>query len=40
MSQIAVDHFLEGIQTLTERMKREYDLTLAEALGCLECIKH
>ena len=36
---VAVEHFAEELSRLIERMRMEYDITYAEAVGVIELFK-
>ena len=39
MSKESVDRFCEAIEKQIQYFAKEYDMTIAEAVGCLEVIK-
>lgn len=39
MTQRATEHFAQELGLLMKRFRQEYELTYAEALGCLELAK-
>lgn len=39
MGTRAVDHFVKELELLILRTRQEYELTYAEAIGCLELTK-
>lgn len=39
MDSNASDHFIEELERVITRFRQEYDLTYAEAIGCLELVK-
>ena len=40
MSSRGCDHFVTEVQLLINRMRKEYEMTYAEVVGCLAMLQH